>query len=237
MCSPDYTAAPHRQVLEALQTDDDMLLILTDSMAAKLTTINLAKGAAPRSQIEQDIKMALRRRESLTLDTGISWVRAHIGIRGNELADQHATYHSWLGEVSGAPRTVTEGGIRRVAKEARKDERSVAGYGLGGRTQWGRRALSAYTWFRTGKGPQRQIKTMAPQDRESRRPALPMRSRSTVRRAHSLALHPSPARARTQPADYGNERRGMGGPRRQSLGPQRRCRRTGRNRRPTGGWH
>ena len=76
-----------RGVLEALQTDDDMLLILTDSMAAKATAINLAKGAAPRSQFERDIKAALRRREALSLDTGISWVRAHIGIRGNELAD------------------------------------------------------------------------------------------------------------------------------------------------------
>ena len=38
-----------RGVLEALQTDEDMLLVLTDSMAAKATTINLAmgSGAAP----------------------------------------------------------------------------------------------------------------------------------------------------------------------------------------------
>ena len=133
-----------RGVLEALQTDEDMLLILTDSMAAKATTINLATGAAPRPQIEQDIKTALRRRQALSLDTGITWVRAHIGIRGNELADQHATFQSWLGEVSGAGarRTATEGGIRRVAKAARKEERSVAiaGYGLGGKVQWGRRA-------------------------------------------------------------------------------------------------
>ena len=35
-------------------------------------------------------------------------------------------------------------------------ERKAEGYGLGGRVQWRRRALSAYTWFRTGKGPQRQ---------------------------------------------------------------------------------
>ena len=52
--------------------------------------------------------------------------------------------------------TTTEGGIRRIAKEARASERAAEGYGLGSRTQWGRRALSAYTWFRTGKGPQRQ---------------------------------------------------------------------------------
>ena len=143
-------------MLEALQTDEDMLLILTDSMAAKATAINLSSGAAPRSHIECEIKAALHRRQALSLDTGISWVRAHIGIRGNELADQHATFQSFLDEISGARRTATEGGIRRIAKEARAGERSVAGYGKGSKVQWGRRALAAYTWFRTGKGPQRQ---------------------------------------------------------------------------------
>ena len=145
-----------RGVLEGLQTDEGMVLILTDSMVAKATAINLANGAAPRPQIERQIKAALRRRESLSLDTGISWVRAHIGIRDNELADQRATYESFLGEISNAPRTATEGGIRRIAKEARASERSVAGYGKGGKVLWKRRALAAYTWFRTGKGPQRQ---------------------------------------------------------------------------------
>ena len=124
-----------RGVLKALLSDKDMLLILTDSMAAKATAINLSKGAAPRSQIERNTKAALHRREALSLDTGISWVRAHIGIRGNELADQHATYQSFLGEISGARRTATEGGIRQIAKEARANERLVAGYGKGGRVQ------------------------------------------------------------------------------------------------------
>ena len=47
-------------ILEALQSDEDMLLILTDSMAAKATAISLARGAAPRSGIERDIKAALQ---------------------------------------------------------------------------------------------------------------------------------------------------------------------------------
>lgn len=54
--------------------------------------INMAKGATPKSRIEKEIKAALRRREALALDTGINWVRAHIGIQGNELADLHATF-------------------------------------------------------------------------------------------------------------------------------------------------
>ena len=38
----------------------------------------------------------------------------------------------------------------------RANERKSAGYGKGGKAQWGRRALAAFTWFRAGKGPQRQ---------------------------------------------------------------------------------
>ena len=145
-----------RGILEALQTDEDMLLVLTDRMAAKATTMNLSRGAAPRSQIEVQIKAALRRRQALGLDTGISWVRAHIGIKGNELADQHATFQSYRGQIANVTRTGTEGGIRWIAKEARASERKVASFGLGNRVNWGRRALATYTWFREGKGPQRQ---------------------------------------------------------------------------------
>ena len=97
-----------------------------------------------------------KKKKAQKLDTGISWVRAHIGISGNELADQHATFHSFRGAIAGDKRTATEGGIRRIPKEVRAAERTAEGYGLGGRATWGRHTLSAYTWFRTGKGPQRE---------------------------------------------------------------------------------
>lgn len=45
-------------------------------------------------------------------------------------------------------------GDQRTAKEMRARERIADGYGRGGKVQWGRRALAAYTWFWTGKGPQ-----------------------------------------------------------------------------------
>lgn len=133
-----------------------MLLILTDSMAAKATAINLARGAPPRSQIEQDIKRALHRRESAQLDTGISWIRAHIGIRGNELADQRANFESHRGQIAGSAGIATEGGIRQISKATRAQERAVASLGKGRMVLWKRRALATYTWMRTGKGPQRQ---------------------------------------------------------------------------------
>ena len=88
------------------------------------------------------------------LGTALSWVRAHIGIRGNELADQHATFHSHLGQIAGTGGTATEGGIQQLTKAARAESRSAPTYGKGRRVGWKRRALAAYTWFRTGKGPQ-----------------------------------------------------------------------------------
>ena len=86
----------------------------------------------------------------------VCWVRAHIGIRGNELADQHATFHSHLGQIAGTGGTATEGGIRQLTKAARAESRSAPTYGKGRRVGWKRRALAAYTWMRTGKGPQLQ---------------------------------------------------------------------------------
>ena len=68
--------------------DKDQLLLLTDSMAAHHSALNLAAGSPPRSDIEIRIKAALVAREGR--DTAISWVLSHIGIPGNEIADQAA---------------------------------------------------------------------------------------------------------------------------------------------------
>lgn len=95
-------------------------------------------------------------RHQLNLDTGISWVRAHIGIAGNELADRYATYQSFLGRLKQTQPTTTEGGLRTSTEAARAEERAADGYGRGTRTQWQRKALTAYTWFRANRGPQRQ---------------------------------------------------------------------------------
>ena len=79
-------------------------------------TINLARGATPRSGIECKIKSALQRREAQHLDTSISCVREYIGNRGNELAYRHALFQSYRGAIAGDKRTATEGGIRRIVK-------------------------------------------------------------------------------------------------------------------------
>ena len=42
-------------------------------------------------------------------DTAVAWVRAHIGIPGNEEAETLATWHSYRGQIACTPRTATEG--------------------------------------------------------------------------------------------------------------------------------
>jgi len=138
--------------LEA-HTENPMLAILTDSQAAKSTTINLSNGQLPRSSIELSIKEALNRHRDN--DTTISWARAHIGIPGNEKADPLALENSYIGQIAGTATTASEGGIRALFRAVRKDQRSHPGHGYR-RTEWGRQALSAFTWCRTNRGPQRQ---------------------------------------------------------------------------------
>lgn len=81
-------------------------------------------------------------RERGALDTGISWVRTHIGITGNEAVDKEATYQSILavssilGEIAHANQAATEGGLYQTSKDTRKSFRAVAGCGLGTRTNW-----------------------------------------------------------------------------------------------------
>ena len=83
-------------------------------------------------------------------------MRAHIQIPGNEEADALAQWSSYLGETTGSRRTITEGGIRANGKKERSAIRSRESFRMGKAVNWKRQALSAYTWMRTNKGPQRQ---------------------------------------------------------------------------------
>jgi len=106
----------------------------------------------PRSHIERIIHEGLIRRAEL--DTTISWIRGYIGIPGNVKADARALFESFRARISGITAIATEGGIRARFKAVSRDERTQRGYGVR-RTEWGKRALSAYTWCRTDRGPQR----------------------------------------------------------------------------------
>ncbi|KAF8422182.1 hypothetical protein EV426DRAFT_706328 [Tirmania nivea] len=109
--------------------DNPMVLILSDSQAAISSAINISVNSHPaRSAIETAIMESLAEREENHYDTNIAWVRSHIGIPGNEVADKKAAFSSTL-----------------VPTELKGDTAS-----------WNRHALSAYTWLRTDRGPQKQ---------------------------------------------------------------------------------
>ena len=63
----------------------------------------------------------------------LGWIKAHIGIHGNEMVDRMAK----KGAEKGAEiLQVTEGGIRQKVKSWRKEERQVAGFGKGKAVSW-----------------------------------------------------------------------------------------------------
>ena len=61
-----------------------------------------------------------------------------------------------MGQLLSEPYTATHAGIQQLHKEARASHRARASLGLGRLTLWDRRALSAYTWTRTDRGPMRK---------------------------------------------------------------------------------
>ena len=104
--------------------------------------------------------MELRMKKALSscLDKGIKiyllWVRAHIGIKGNEEADQAANRASWDGDIRRLPQTATPMGIKAASKLYRSQWRFETSYG-GHCNTYSYQALSAVTWMRTDKGPQK----------------------------------------------------------------------------------
>ena len=133
-------------------TGTNLLAILTDSKPAIRVLEKLDSGTeAPRSAIEARIQHTLDIRENNRQETYIAWVKGHKDIKGNEKADKLSSKEtSILGHESEG--VVTPAGLRAWARRVGAEARGGNGEGILG---WHCRALSAYTWCITEKGPQR----------------------------------------------------------------------------------
>ena len=78
-------------------------------------------------------------------------MKGHKDIKGNEAADKLSKEASILGHESEG--VVTPAGLRAWARRVRAEARGGAGEGI---LPWHRRAVSAYTWCITERGPQKK---------------------------------------------------------------------------------
>ena len=133
-------------------TGTNLLAMLTDSKPAIRVLEKLDSGTeAPRSAIEARIQRSLEIRENNRQETYLAWVKGHKDIKGNEKADKLSKDTFILGHESEG--VVTPAGLKAWARRVRAEARGGSGEGILG---WHCRAISAYTWCITEKGPQRK---------------------------------------------------------------------------------
>ena len=106
-------------------------------------------GSGTRPTTLRDRSKELGRRKDS--DTRMVWVKGHKGIKGNEKAYKLCREASILGYESEG--VVTPAGLRVWSKRVRAEARGGSVEGILGSH---RRAISAYAWCVTEKGPQRK---------------------------------------------------------------------------------
>ena len=127
------------------------VLLLTDSRAAIQAVQKAGKRGVARTR---GLAEVVRRLDAIDEEQGggsavLGWVKAHVGISGNERADGQAK----LAAGGRGGTAVMEGGIRAECKERRRRERVVRGFGSGMVVLWtSRYAITAFSQLRTNKG-------------------------------------------------------------------------------------
>jgi len=135
--------------------EDQRILVLSDSQAAIAAMRKAGRtGRARTGELKEVVEEVRKRQKNLGPDAiRFAWVKAHVGTRGNEKADQMAKSGAELGdEDEGMNKVITEGGLRQEWKRRRAEERKVKGTGMGRVVRWNRKARVNYVHCRTGKG-------------------------------------------------------------------------------------
>ena len=124
------------------------VLVLSDSTAALRAINRAADRGRGRSRDLVEVVDEIGRRITKGLSTQFGWVKAHVGVDGNERADLMAK----AGCMESLLPQVTQGGVRAYWKDIRSRERARRGLGSARVVQWNRRAVLRYTHLRVGKG-------------------------------------------------------------------------------------
>ena len=134
--------------LRAADNTDEKVIILSDSKAAIQAVINAGRRGKARTRDLAHLGQQLRRRQDLygQDNVAVGWVKAHVGIEGNERADEMAK----MGAAKEGRDHVTEGGLRQWEKARGRENRVRIGH-LDA-TKWDRHTASTYMQLRTNRG-------------------------------------------------------------------------------------
>lgn len=123
-------------------------LVMTDLIASLLAIGRSASSGRGCTRELVEVVDEVGRRSQLGLNTQFGWVKAHVGVVGNDHEDQIAKAGGWQTLLP----QMMKGAVRWRCKAIRRKDGVVSGLGTGQVVRWHRRAVLRYTQLRVGKG-------------------------------------------------------------------------------------